>query len=98
MQDKTALLRSLAFDRTETPVARTSRLPWYTWLAVALGTMVAGLGLAWFVLSVSAPGSAPVQLQRTEAPAPAPASAAPAEPSLGSFVASGYVVAHRKAS
>jgi HlyD family secretion protein len=95
--DKTKLLQALTIDRTEArPAAARVRLwPWLTVAAVA----VLALGSAFLITSRPTPTDAaqspPPPTQKAAAPEPA---VAPPEPERGRLVASGYIVARRKAT
>src|ERR1700736_2346421 len=98
-EDKTKLLRSLAIDRSAgeaTPAARRR------WLLPAAGgaIVVAAAVIGVFVLSeLRALGHAdPVVAQSRAPPAPQPQQPAPVANDPGALVASGYVVARRKAT
>lgn len=94
MDDKRALLGSLAIDRgVETGPSR----PWLPWLAAGLG-LLAGAGGMWLALGRSVEDAAPVEVASV---AVAPEIAArPAEPAPGDRIlnASGYITARRIAT
>jgi HlyD family secretion protein len=92
--DKAHLLRSLTIDRKAASVAPARRPSWRTAAIVAIAAAGGGL---WF-LAPQAPVKGQDELAAvTDKPAPGPALAA--EPRrAGSLVASGYVVARRKAT
>lgn len=98
-EDKTKLLRSLAIDRSAgeaTPAARRR------WLLPAAGgaIVVAAAVIGVFVLSElrALSHADPVVAQSASPPAPQPQQPAPVANDPGALVASGYVVARRKAT
>ena len=100
-EDKAKLLRSLAIDRRQEAAAPPARRRWPL-LAAAAGVVAAAVVL----IALWPPdlrlggfaGRAEEPVQSSSPPAPPPA-ASPAEPRrAGSLVASGYVVARRKAT
>jgi RND family efflux transporter MFP subunit len=90
--DKEQLLRSLAIDRTAEAAPETSARDWRLLAGTAAAAALIGAGLAWMVKPTGAP---PAQASGPAAEAPAPAAAAAAR---GGLVASGYVVARRRAT
>jgi RND family efflux transporter MFP subunit len=111
--DKAQLLRSLKIDRTEeadrpqapsqdAAPARASRgrspTPWIAGVAVALAAV--GLGVWLLMPSVPAPreAAAPQPQAQTQAQPQPQAQAPAAAPRRGGLIASGYVVARRKAT
>jgi HlyD family secretion protein len=103
MDHKTQLLRSLAIERREPPAAASERgrrlLPA---LGIAGALILAGSGAAVWFLTPFATGQPPrdgVAATPAAPSTPAPATAPAAEPRhAGSLIASGYVVARRKAT
>src|SRR5262252_3655698 len=101
-EDKTRLLRSLAIDRGHEAVASPPRRRWPKLMAavgaVAATTVLAVLFVPEIDLTWRSPGPAAPAAQEQPAPR-APDPAAAAEPARrGTLVASGYVVARRKAT
>jgi HlyD family secretion protein len=97
--DKAQLLRSLTIERVE-GAAPPPRRTGHAWRVAAAVAVLAAGAAVWLLLPqvrISWQGDAAASLER---PAPAPAASAPApEPRrAGSLVASGYVVARRKAT
>ncbi len=100
MDDRARLLRSLTIDRAEAPAVRPRPRRWPMLLSAGVGVVLVAAGLAWY-LPPPFPLSRPAGQSAAAPPEPQPrlAPAAVAEPSRpGGFVASGYVVARRKAT
>ena len=100
--DKAKLLRSLAIDRSETVAAPRARRRWPL-VALAAILVAAGAlgGVVYFSPALRLTGATEQAAAPQSAPPSAqpPIAAAPAEPRrAGSLVASGYVVARRKAT
>jgi HlyD family secretion protein len=96
MDDRTQLLHSLAIDRAATFVEPSGRR-WFM-LAGLIG-IIAAVGGGWAVWALLMPvRSAAVIAAPQEPPKPAPVPAAAASSHPGALVASGYVVARRKAT
>jgi HlyD family secretion protein len=109
MDDRTRLLRSLAIDRQEDagnpPAGGQRRWPAYTLTACLI---VAGGGALWFALQPGGGPPPPEEAPRpdaaralvTQTPAPQTQPAAKAQPAArpAGLIASGYVVARRKAA
>jgi HlyD family secretion protein len=96
MDDKTRLLRSLSIDRVETAPPQAGRRFSAGWLAsTALLVVVAVGATLWLALPRAAPTNPTPTPEK-----PAPTTTATPEPRRppGSLVASGYVVARRKAT
>jgi HlyD family secretion protein len=99
--DKARLLHSLAIDRAATAAPPAGRRSWPALTAFAAIAIVAVGGAAWFLApQLLGPGHADQVASSGEARTPAlRAQAAPPSEARGSgFVASGYVVARRKAA
>jgi HlyD family secretion protein len=99
MADKTQLLRSLAIERHEPPVPSSRHgQPLLPVLGIAAALILAGAGAAVYYLAPFAPAQ-PLRNEVATTPA-APPAAAPATEArrAGSLIASGYVVARRKAT
>jgi RND family efflux transporter MFP subunit len=98
--DKARLLRSLAIDRSAPPPAPAARR--WPLVVAALLVCAAAAGGGVYLLPGWPPSGAPEHAAAPPSPAPAPPPAAgnaPAEPRrAGALVASGYVVARRKAT
>ncbi len=104
MDDKTQLLRSLSIDRDEPQraKARSGRPMWPVLaIAVVLALAVGGLA-AWFLppmVALLAPAKVPAGEAAAPAPPPSPTPATAVEQRQpGTLIASGYVVARRKAT
>ncbi len=93
---RTEQLQSLHIDRDETG-ARGGGPGWGGILIAALLAGGVGVGATWFLIPRDSPAPAPVQQVRTEPSTPTQATAPRREISSG-LVASGYVVARRRAT
>jgi HlyD family secretion protein len=102
MSDKTTMLRSLAIERTG-PAAKPAPRRWPL-LAGAAVLIVGSVAATWWFVAPDAPANVKavaheVAVPRDTPPAPASTPAAAPEPRrAGSLIASGYVVARRKAT
>jgi HlyD family secretion protein len=95
MDDRTSQLRSLTIDRAQAPAPRRG---WGMPLALGLVAVavLAGGGALWFLAPGKVVGDREIADQPAPSPQPKAPVAAPARP--GRLVASGYVVARRKAT
>jgi RND family efflux transporter MFP subunit len=97
--DKAKLLRSLAIDRSETAAAPPARRRWPLVAAAILVVIGALGGVVYFIPELRPTGAAEQAAAPQPAPAQSPPPVAAAEPRrAGALVASGYVVARRKAT
>ena len=97
MDDKTRLLRSLAIDRQEKAAGAQadSRGVWRTWGLLVLAAAIGGAATAWFTLPRGQERVQKVELPQQQA---MPAVTKPEPQRAGNLIASGYVVARRKAT
>ena len=101
MDDRARLLRSLTIERAEARAAPPRRRWWPIPLSAGAGVALLVAGLAWYLaphLPFSRSAEPAVAAMAAPTPQPPPAAAAPEASRSGAFVASGYVVARRKAT
>ena len=100
MNERAKLLHSLTIERADTRVSPPRRRLWPVVAATSLGVVVVMAGLAWYFAPELA-SLRPVEQAAAVAPVSSPpssATAAAADATRGGLVASGYVVARRKAT
>lgn len=97
MDDKTRLLRSLAIDRQEKAAGAQAdpRGGWRAGGLLVLAAAIGGVATAWFTLPR---GQEPVQKAESAQQQAMPAVTKPEPQRAGGLIASGYVVARRKAT